>query len=127
MTEEKVCSYVIYQLKKVAIAIQAICQSLSAMKEGCHPFIFYHRVRPFLSGWKQNPTLSEGVLYEGVSPTRMQFYGGSAAQSALIPFLDISLGISHETTRSKDFLLAMRDYMIVPHRNFLTHLEVSLN
>jgi len=76
-----------------------MCASLKCMQEGCHPFIFYHRVRPFLSGWKQNPALPFGVLYEGVSPYKQQFYGGSAAQSSLLPFLDIGLGISHENIR----------------------------
>ena len=38
--------------------------SLENMREGCHPFIFYHRVRPFLSAWKHNPTLPLGVIYE---------------------------------------------------------------
>ena len=49
-----------------------MCDSLGAMREGCHPFIFYHRVRPFLSAWKHNPTLPNGVIYEGVSLERQQ-------------------------------------------------------
>ena len=49
-----------------------MCDSLGAMREGCHPFIFYHRVRPFLSAWKHNPTLPNGVIYEGVSNERQQ-------------------------------------------------------
>ena len=47
----RVAAYVTVQLKKVATAIKGMCDSLSAMREGCHPFIFYHRVRPFLSAW----------------------------------------------------------------------------
>jgi hypothetical protein len=27
------------------------------MKDGCDPFVFFNRVRIFLSGWKSNPTL----------------------------------------------------------------------
>eukprot|EP01035_Chromulina_nebulosa_P016952 gene16952-22444_t len=123
LSEERVVRYVTKQLSKISTAIQEMCKSLSAMKEGCHPFIFYHRVRPFLSGWKQNPTLPNGVIYQGVNKQRQQYYGGSAAQSSLIPFLDIGLGISHDNTRSKDFLLAMRDYMVSSHRDFLKYLE----
>jgi indoleamine 2,3-dioxygenase len=120
----RVAAYVTMQLLKISAAIKQVCSSLSAMREGCHPFIFYHRVRPFLSGWKQNPTLPQGIIYQGVDQNkRYQFYGGSAAQSSLIPFLDIGLGISHETTRSRDFLHAMREYMVKPHRNFLSYLE----
>ena len=111
------------QLNKVANAIRNMCDSIGAMREGCHPFIFYHRVRPFSSGWKHNPTLPNGVIYEGVSTDRLQYYGGSAAQSSLIPFYDICLGIEHDSPKSKEFLLAMRDYMIKPHREFLKYLE----
>jgi indoleamine 2,3-dioxygenase len=119
----RVSIFVTEQLKHVAKAILGMCESIAAMREGCHPFIFFHRVRPFLSGWKHNPTLPNGVIYQGVSTERFQFYGGSAAQSALIPFYDITLGIDHDSTKSKDFLLAMRDYMIKPHREFLKYLE----
>ena len=64
------------QLVQVAQAVHGMCLSLDNMREGCHPFIFYHRVRPFLSAWKHNPTLPDGVVYEGgkatVIPTEIQ-------------------------------------------------------
>lgn len=44
--------------------IVSMREALSRMPVGCHPLIFYQRVRPFLSGWKANPTLPDGVLYE---------------------------------------------------------------
>ena len=120
----RVTMYVTGQLRKIATAVRGMVTSLASMREGCHPFIFYHRVRPFLSGWKHNPTLKDGVIYQGVTSERQQFYGGSAAQSSLLPFLDISLGVSHENSKSKDFLLAMRDYMPRLHREFLTYISV---
>ena len=119
----RVAAYVTVQLKKVALGIKGMCDSLSAMREGCHPFIFYHRVRPFLSAWKHNPTLPKGVIYEGVSNERQQYYGGSAAQSSLLPFLDIALGVSHQSIKSQDFLRSMREYMPKAHREFLGYLE----
>lgn len=119
----KVAVYVNAQLHLIAQAVQGMHESLMAMREGCHPFIFYHRVRPFLSGWKHNPTLPNGVLYEGVSEERQQFFGGSAAQSPLLPFLDIGMGIEHHSSKSYDFLLAMRDYMLKSHREFLIYME----
>ena len=123
LSPTRVATYVTVQLKKVAKAIQGMNDSLSAMREGCHPFIFYHRVRPFLSAWKHNPTLPQGVIYEGVSEIRQQYYGGSAAQSSLLPFLDIALGVSHSSTKSQDFLLSMREYMPRAHREFLGYIE----
>jgi indoleamine 2,3-dioxygenase len=123
LSPARVNIFVTAQLEIVANAIKGTCESLGSMREGCHPFIFYHRVRPFLSGWKHNPTMPSGVVYEGVSSVPQQFYGGSAAQSSLLPFLDITLGIGHESSKSRDFLLAMRDYMLKPHREFLSYLE----
>ena len=119
----QVVVYVVEQLRKVSAAITDMKSSIIAMREGCHPFIFFHRVRPFLSGWKHNPTLPDGVIYRGVeNDTPQMFYGGSAAQSSLIPMLDISLGITHDSKKSKDFLEAMRDYMCPKHREFLKYL-----
>lgn len=123
LSADRVAEYVAYQLERIAVASEGMCQSMEAMQEGCHPFIFYHRVRPFLSAWKDNPILPNGIIYKGVSEKPLQYYGGSAAQSALIPFLDIGLGICHASSKSHDFLLAMREYMICPHREFLEYLE----
>ena len=121
-------TYVAGQLKKISAAIGNMCTSIQAMNEGCYPFIFYHRVRPFLSGWKDNPTLPNGVIYENCyGNERQSFVGASAAQSPLIPFFDIALGISHaanpKSASSSAFLRQMRQYMTKPHRDFLTHME----
>jgi indoleamine 2,3-dioxygenase len=143
----------------VAECIDKMCESMSATREGCHPFIFYHRVRPFLAGWKSNPAVPNGVKYEGIQiswadredrrspasmiePKRWQgidrkatletcspqfFSGGSAAQSALLPFLDICLGVDHtehdKSSNSAGFLRSMRQYMPRQHREFLELLE----
>ncbi len=128
LTPRNVAYYVKCQLAKIDEAILGMCLSLEAMSEGCAPFIFYHRVRPFLSGWKHNPTLPNGVVYEGTDiagqeEKRHMYYGGSAAQSALIPFLDICFGVDHSKSKSQEFLLAMRDYMLKPHREFLKYCE----
>lgn len=63
LTSQRVTTYVTMQLKKIADAIMGMVLSMGAMREGCHPFIFYNRVRPFLSAWKNNPTLPNGVIY----------------------------------------------------------------
>jgi Indoleamine 2,3-dioxygenase len=64
LTSQRVATYVTMQLKKIADAIMGMVLSMGAMREGCHPFIFYNRVRPFLSAWKNNPTLPNGVIYQ---------------------------------------------------------------
>lgn len=63
------------------------------------------------------------MVYKGVSKEPMQFYGGSAAQSSLIPFLDLGLGVTHDSSKSQDFLLAMREYMPLKHREFLVYMK----
>lgn len=54
------------KFEAIASIIDRMSNSLLTMREGCHPFIFYHRVRPFLAGWKANPALPNGLKYEGV-------------------------------------------------------------
>jgi indoleamine 2,3-dioxygenase len=138
-------------LRSVASAIKNMLDSLTAMREGCDPFIFFHRVRPFLAAWKSNPAVPDGVRYMGVrekwedrasaAPAEaadgsssgaesfpfQQFSGGSAAQSSLLPFLDICLGVDHSeheaSARSNMYLHSMRQYMIPEHREFLLHVQ----
>ena len=107
-------------------SISGMNESLIAMREGCHPFIFYHRVVLFYpDGNTTQRYLTE--FYKGVSNERKQFYGGSAAQSSVIPMLDIALGITHDSAKSTEFLHAMRNYMMPKHRDFLSYLERIAN
>ncbi|CAH1243647.1 IDO1 [Branchiostoma lanceolatum] len=92
--------------------------TLGRMKEQCDPEVFYNQFRYFLSGWKDNPALPHGLIYEGVSDKPFQFSGGSAAQVATVQCLDEFLGIRHDD-RPGAFLMRMRDYMLPDHRNFI--------
>lgn len=164
-----------HRLQCVAVVVASMTRSLAQMREGCDPYIFFHRVRPFLAGWKSNPAVPNGVRYLGVkerwedrnkdevaagsAPPRSRaisdesavmsvnkdhqdvlyvnsendkypfqsFSGGSAAQSPVIPFLDIALGVDHSahdaSSNSNRFLHSMRSYMIKSHREFLEHCE----
>ena len=60
----KAARVVLEALAVTRAGIISMREALSRMPVGCHPLIFYQRVRPFLSGWKANPTLPDGVLYE---------------------------------------------------------------
>lgn len=46
--------------------------------------------------WKDNPSMAEGLVYEGVQAEPMEFSGGSAAQSSLLHCFDELLGVKHE-------------------------------
>ncbi|CAG8952969.1 hypothetical protein HYFRA_00007685 [Hymenoscyphus fraxineus] len=110
---------------------------LHRMNERCDPMVFYTEIRPFLAGSKNmsHAGLPQGVFYEegpdedgNEKGKYRQYSGGSNAQSSLIQFLDIILGITHtspSTPSKTTFLTEMRSYMPGPHRAFLTHLEAS--
>ena len=141
---------VVSSLRSLAEIIDDLGSLLMRMYESCDPHIFYHRIRPYLAGSKnmRDTGLPSGVRYEDGSadPAWRQYCGGSNAQSSLIQFFDIVLGIEHRTTgnKSKDisslqnepdaalarrnnFIQEMRQYMPAQHREFLRTVEVVAN
>ncbi|KAK0615289.1 indoleamine 2,3-dioxygenase [Bombardia bombarda] len=124
---------------------------LQRMHESCDPTIFYNRIRPFLAGSKNmaEAGLPHGVIYEDGSAdgpeTYRQYSGGSNAQSSLIQFFDIVLGIEHRPTGEKknhadeseregrapaprhNFIMEMRKYMPGPHARFLSDVQSVAN
>ncbi|PVU86715.1 hypothetical protein BB559_005222 [Furculomyces boomerangus] len=118
---------------------------LTRMYEKCDPYIFFHKIRPYLAGWDGIETngLKRGILYEGtdeLDPEKeyKKFVGGNAAQSSVFQAVDIILGIRHYSDDSENeqnqrnesvkppgnpYLLEMRGYMPGQHRRFLIDLE----
>ncbi len=107
-------------LQVIKQGMESLQTLLNRMPEKCAPFVFYHRVRPFLDSWP-----APGVVYEGVSDEPKKYFGGSAAQSSLIQALDAGLGVTHPSEHTHGFLLEMRKYMPPPHRKFIEVLESS--
>ncbi|NXE93675.1 I23O2 dioxygenase, partial [Menura novaehollandiae] len=105
-------------LEQLAGAIEAMRKALRQMHDYVNPEVFYAVIRIFLSGWKDNPAMPHGLIYEGVSQEPMAFSGGSAAQSTVLHAFDELLGIRHRQD-SAAFLHRMRDYMPPPHRAFV--------
>ncbi len=113
-------------LQQMAHALQTMCEVLDRMPEHCDPYIYYRRVRPYLHGWNNNPTLPQGLIYEGVKAYDNQpqtFKGETGAQSTIIPAFDAALGIEHEQDLLWAHLREMRDYMPPEHLAFLKHIE----
>lgn len=113
-------------LSQVAEALEKMNQTLLRMPEGCDPYIYYNRVRPYIHGWKDNPALPEGLYYEGVEEFEgkpQKFRGETGAQSTIIPTLDAALGVTHGNDRLKIYLMEMREYMPRDHRQFLERVE----
>ncbi len=135
---------------------------LQRMHEQCDPLIFYHRIRPFLAGSKNmaDAGLPHGVMYDDGtgsvgSRTYRQYSGGSNAQSSLIQFFDIVLGVEHRPTGEKsggghggsgeatsaaddaaaaaaaaarhNFIMDMRNYMPGAHARFLQDVAAVAN
>ncbi|NXO25284.1 I23O2 dioxygenase, partial [Cisticola juncidis] len=105
-------------LEELAGAIQAMRAALRRMHDYVDPEVFYSVIRIFLSGWKDNPAMPHGLIYEGVSPEPLAFSGGSAAQSSVLHAFDELLGIRHRPDCAA-FLHRMRHYMPPAHRAFV--------
>ncbi|KAE8619056.1 hypothetical protein XENTR_v10009583 [Xenopus tropicalis] len=105
-------------LKDLTESINRMSDALKLMHDYVDSDIFYNTIRLFLSGWKDNPSMPEGLLYEGVAETPFSFSGGSAAQSSVFQAFDELLGIKHRA-ESAEFLLRMREYMPPAHRHFV--------
>jgi indoleamine 2,3-dioxygenase len=107
---------------------------LARMYEHCDPYVFYYEIRPMLAGSKNmaHAGLAKGVWYdegEGSGQWR-EYSGGSNAQSSLIQFFDVVLGIEHKATggaasKENGFIHEMRRYMPSGHSRFLAHLMVE--
>lgn len=112
-------------LGDIATSLENARDYFRRMPEFVDPNKFFSVLRIYLSGWKGNPKMSEGLLYEGVWDTPKKFSGGSAGQSSIFQCLDILLGIEHETGEGSpaEFLQEMREYMPPAHRDFLCSLE----
>ena len=106
--------------------IKAMHDVLARMPERCDPYVYFHRVRPYIFGWKNNPSLPNGVVYEGVEEYQgkgQTFRGETGAQSAIVPALDAVLGIVHEQDQLRDYLMEMRQYMPPMHVKFIEAAE----
>lgn len=92
-------------LRSFAERLDDLGSLLQRMYENCDPHVFYHRIRPFLAGSKNmgDAGLPRGVVYEDGSgrETYRQYSGGSNAQSSLIQFFDLVLGVEHRPTGEK--------------------------
>ncbi|TKX23488.1 indoleamine 2,3-dioxygenase-2 [Elsinoe australis] len=139
-------------LRSFAERLDELGSLLQRMYENCDPHVFYHRIRPFLAGSKnmRDAGLPNGVIFDTGSSedTYVQYSGGSNAQSSIIQFFDIALGIEHRPTGQtatkpatsdphstisadqappQNFIHDMRTYMPGAHARFLRHVESIAN
>ncbi|MDC1469006.1 indoleamine 2,3-dioxygenase [Gammaproteobacteria bacterium] len=111
-------------LKRIIISMKKVNEIFARMPEKCDPYIYYHRVRPFIFGTKDNPDLKNGLIYKGEFESKPQFFRGeTGAQSSIIPSLDGALQITHTKDHLRHYLNEMREYMPPKHREFMEVLE----
>ena len=115
-------------LTQLRSALESMYQVLARMPERCDPYIYFHRVRPYIFGWRNNPSLPDGVIYEGVDEYKgvgQKFRGETGAQSAIIPAMDAILSIEHERDELREYLMEMRTYMPPKHVQFIQAVEAG--
>ena len=115
-------------LKEIIKSLREVNAIFSRMPEKCDPYVYYHRVRPFIFGTKDNPDLKKGLIYENQYKNKPQFFRGeTGAQSSIIPYLDGALGVYHTEDHLRHYLNEMRDYMPPDHRKMIEDVELRSN
>jgi indoleamine 2,3-dioxygenase len=115
-------------LTRLGDALDGILATMQRMPESCDPYIYYHRVRPYIFGWRDNPAIPGGLVYEGVTAyagAGQNFRGETGAQSTIVPCLDAILGVDHAPDQLRTYLMEMRRYMPRKHVGLLEAFEAG--
>jgi indoleamine 2,3-dioxygenase len=112
-------------LHDLATVWRAICGIFDRMTERCDPGFYFNRIRPYLNGWKDNPAIPGGMVYEGVNrfadrPIAMR--GQTGSQSSIVPAMDALFGVTHERDELRAFLEDLHRYRLPRHRAFIEDL-----
>ena len=112
------------ELTSIKEAMLEVNHIFRKMPEKCDPYIYYHRVRPYIFGWKNNPALPDGLIYESCFDEKPQlFRGETGAQSSIVPALDALLNVVHERDELREYLDEMKSYMPPSHRELIKFIE----
>lgn len=117
-------------LAKMSRVWDDINDIFNRMPERCDPYVYFHRVRPWIHGWKDNPALGAGLIYEGVEETGGQpqtFRGQTGSQSSIVPSMDAFLGIDHANDPLRTYLDELHEYRPPAHRRFIEDVRAHNN
>ena len=109
-------------LEHIGEAWKEINHLFDRLPERCDPYIYFERVRPYIHGWKDNPALPDGIIYEGVEKygsKAQAFRGQTGSQSSIVPAMDALLGVGHATDPLREFLDQLHIYRPPAHRRFI--------
>lgn len=98
------------------------------MPERCDPYVYYHRVRPYIHGWANNPALPDGLIYEGVARLGghgQSYRGQTGSQSSIVPAMDALFGVDHSDDPLRAFLDELHSYRPVAHRRFIEDMRAQ--
>lgn len=115
-------------LEKTAGIWDDINALFDRMPERCDPYVYFERVRPYIHGWKDNPALPNGVIYEGVErygSKAQAFRGQTGSQSSIVPSMDALLGVGHAADPLRSFLDQLHEYRPRGHRKFIDDVRAS--
>lgn len=110
-------------------AWERIYGHFARMPEQCDPYIYFHRVRPYIHGWANNPALADGgLVYEGIDrfegkPQALR--GQTGSQSSIVPAMDALFQVSHSDDPLRSFLDELHQYRPVEHRRFIEDLAAK--
>lgn len=116
------------QLEDTAETWAQINALFDRMPERCDPYIYFERVRPYIHGWKDNPALPNGIIYEGIERfgTSAQAYRGqTGSQSSIVPSMDALLGVGHAAGPLREFLDQLHAYRPQRHRCFVDDVRAN--
>lgn len=92
------------------------------MPERCDPYVYFERVRPYIHGWKDNPAMPNGIIYEGVERYGTEgqaFRGQTGSQSSIVPAMDALMGVGHAADPLREYLDQLHIYRPPSHRRFI--------
>ena len=115
-------------LEGMAVQWALINDIFDRMPERCDPYIYFQRVRPYIHGWKDNPALPNGLIYEGVERyggKGQAFRGQTGSQSSIVPSMDALLGVGHAADPLRAYLDELHIYRPPSHRRFIDDVRAS--
>ncbi len=116
------------QLSEMNIVWDRVNAHFDRMAERCDPYIYFNRVRPYIHGWKNNPALPDGLIYEGVDKFEgkpQAFRGQTGSQSSIVPAMDGLFQVVHQSDPLREFLEELHAYRPADHRRFIEDVAAS--
>ncbi|MBX9797807.1 indoleamine 2,3-dioxygenase, partial [Sphingomonas sp.] len=102
-------------------ALVALNAGLAPMAGACDPYVYFHRVRPYMFGWPGAGLIYEGVAAFGGRPVPLR--GQTGSQSSIVPAVDAVLGVPHGASALSAFLDEIHAYRPPRHRAFIDDLR----